>query len=183
MIRKLSLVCSDCANAFVPIKELYYHDNFISNNIRDTRFICPDCIMKWEAKWQIAEAEFFEKDYIMTVTITLKDGTVYQNLDCTPLEETIVTSEEIPEEAQRKLFSIYSSWDATRKKNLLKDCTFKDEFMRTTFSCETYGGEVFTDIAFRFNMKGQIETESPVPEYILDQIVDAYQIYEMQNKD
>lgn len=31
----------------------------------------------------------------------MEDGTVYKNLDCTPLEETVVTSEEIPEEAQR----------------------------------------------------------------------------------
>ena len=34
----------------------------------------------------------------MTVSITLEDGTIYKNLDCTPLEETVVTSEEIPEE-------------------------------------------------------------------------------------
>ena len=119
----------------------------------------------------------------MTVSITLEDGTIYKNLDCTPLEETVVTSEEIPEEAQRRLFSIYTEWDSERKKNSLKDCTFKDEFMRTTFSSESYGGEKFNDIAFRFNMKGQIETETPVPEYVLKQIIDAYRLYVMQNKE
>lgn len=86
-----------------------------------------------QAKWQIKAAEFFEKDYVLTVTITLADGTVYENLDCTPLETTVVTSEEIPEAAQRKLFAIYSDWDAARKKNYLKDCTFKDEFMQHYF--------------------------------------------------
>ena len=55
--------------------------------------------------------------------------------------------------------------------------------MSLTFSCETYGGEKFNDIAFRFNMKGQIETETPVPEYVLKQIIDAYRLYEMQNKE
>lgn len=183
MIRTLPLVCSDCGNKFIPNGELYYRDNFLSTNIKDVHFVCSDCIGKWQAKWQIKAAEFFEKDYVLTVTITLADGTVYENLDCTPLETTVVTSEEIPEAAQRKLFAFYSDWDAVRKKNYLKDCTFKDEFMRTTFSCETYGGEKFNDVAFRFNMKGQIETETPVPEYVLQQIVDAYRIYEMQNKE
>ena len=183
MIRTLPLVCGDCDKNFIPAGELYYRDNFISNSIRDVHFICPDCIKKWLDKWQIKTADFFEKDYVLTVSITLEDGTVYENLDCTPLEETVVTSEEIPEEAQRKLFAIYSKWDSDRKNNSLKDCTFKDEFMRTTFSCETYGGETFTDIAFRFNMKGQLETETPVPEYVLKQIIDAYRLYEMQNKE
>ena len=165
MIRTLPLVCSNCDNKFVPAEELYYRDNFMSNSIRDVHFICPDCIKRWKDKWRIKTAVFSEKDYVMTVSITLEDGTIYKNLDCTPL------------------FSIYTEWDSERKKNSLKDCTFKDEFMRTTFSCETYGCEKFNDIAFRFNMKGQIETETPVPEYVLKQIIDAYRLYEMQNKE
>ena len=60
--------------------------------------------------------------------------------------------EEIPLEGQEKLYSIYEQWDLKRKQNTLKDCIFKDEFMRTTFSCETYGGEKYVDVAFRFNM-------------------------------
>ncbi len=183
MIRTLPLVCCDCAKTFVSTGELYYRDNFLSNSIKDAHFICPACIDKWKEKWQIKTAEFFEKDYVLTVTITLEDGTVYENLDCTPLEETVVASEEIPETAQRKLFDIYIDWNKECRKNSLKDCSFKEEFMRTTFSCKTYGGENFTDIAFRFNMKGQIETETVVPEYILQQIIDAYRIYEMQNKE
>lgn len=183
MIRTLPLICSECGKNFVAKEELYYRDNFLNNSIRDIRFICFDCIEIWRKKWNIKTANFVEKDYVLTVTITLNDGTVYENLDCTPLEETVVTSEEIPEEAQRKLFTIYCEWDVQRKKNLLKDCIFNDEFMRTTFSCETYGGEKFANIAFRFNMKGQIETETSIPEYVLQQIVEAYRLYEMQNKE
>jgi hypothetical protein len=55
--------------------------------------------------------------------------------------------------------------------------------MRTSFSCETYGGEKFDDIAFRFNMKGRLETEKPVPEYIIEQIITAWKIYENQKLD
>lgn len=183
MIRTLPLICSACGNKFTPNGELYYRDNFLNTNIKDIQFLCQTCIDSWQAKWQIKTAEFLEKDYVLTVTLTLADGSIYENLDCTPLEATVVTSEDMPEAAQRRLFAMYSSWDADRKKNSLKDCTFKDQFMRTTFSCETYGGEKFTDIAFRFNIKGQIETETAVPEYILQQLIDAYHLYEMQNKE
>lgn len=78
MIRTLPLVCSDCGNKFIPNDELYYRDNFLSTNIKDVHFVCSDCIGKWQAKWQIKAAEFFEKDYVLTVTITLADGTVYR---------------------------------------------------------------------------------------------------------
>ena len=39
--------------------------------------------------------------------------------------------------------------------------------MRTSFSCETYGGEKYEDVAFRVNIKGVMETAVPVPDYIL----------------
>ena len=67
--------------------------------------------------------------------------------------------------------------------DVLKYCTFKDEFMRTSFSCETYGGEKYEDVAFRVNIKGVMETAVPVPDYILKQIIDAYSIYELQNRE
>ena len=60
---------------------------------------------------------------------------------------------------------------------------FKDEFMRTTFTYETYGGEKSENIAFRFNMQGKIETEKPIPDYILEQIINAWKMYENQKMD
>lgn len=183
MIRTLQLICSECKENFIPEGILYYRDNYISNSIRDTKFICPKCIEAWKSKWQIKSAEFFEEDYVLTVTIELENGTIYNNMDCTPIDETetVVTGEDIPVEAQKKLYEIYAKWDQERKSHMLKDCTFNDEFMRTTFSCETYSGEEFENIAFRFNVKGNLETEKPVPDYIKEQIIEAYKIYEAQN--
>ena len=88
MIRTLDLVCSECGEAFVPSAQLYYRDNYMNTSIRDTKFICADCIAKWKAKWQIKNAIFHEEDYVMTVDIELEDGTVYHNMDCTPIDET-----------------------------------------------------------------------------------------------
>lgn len=183
MIRTLELICSECSNKFTPNDVLYYRDNYMSNNIRDTKFICPECIDKWQKKWQIKTAEFFEADYVLTVTIELEDGTVFEDMDCTPIDETktVVTGEDIPVEAQKVLYQLYSVWDNERKSHILKDCTFNDEFMRTTFSCETYSGEKYENIAFRFNVKGALETEKPIPDYIKEQIINAYRLYEAQN--
>ena len=88
MIRTLDMICSECGEAFVPGAQLYYRDNYMSTNIRDTKFICPDCIAKWRAKWQIKNAVFHEHDYVMTVDIELEDGTIFKNMDCTPIDET-----------------------------------------------------------------------------------------------
>ena len=122
-------------------------------------------------------------DYVMTVTIELEDGTVYEDLDCTPMDGYVVAGVDIPPEAQKKLYEFYHEWDLKRKHDVLKYCTFKDEFMRTSFSCETYGGEKYEDVAFRVNIKGVMETAVPVPDYILKQIIDAYSIYELQNRE
>lgn len=183
MIRTLQLVCSECGNNFLPEGELYYRDNYMSTNIRDTKFICPACIEEWRNKWKVKDAVYFEEDYVLTVTIELEDGTVYRNMDCTPIDETetVVTGEDIPVEAQKKLYEIYQAWDTERKAQMLKDCIFNDEFMRTTVTCETYAGERFENLAFRFNMKGELETERPIPEYVKEQIIDAYRLYEAQN--
>lgn len=182
MIRTLDIVCSECHQKFTPEDKLYYRDNYM-NNIRDTQFICPECIKKWQNKWQIKNALFHEADYVLSVTIELEDGTVYNNMDCTPIDETetVVTGEDIPVNAQHRLYEIYAAWDRERKSHYLKDCTFQEEFMRTTFSCETYAGDKFENIAFRFNMRGQLETEKPVPDYVKKQIIEAYKIYEAQN--
>lgn len=183
MIRTLQLVCSQCNKPFTSDGVLYYKDNYLSANIRDAKFICPECIAAWKEKWQIKNAQFQEKDYVMTVTLKLENGERYENMDCTPIDdtETVVTGEDIPPEAQKKLYAIYAAWDRERKAHILKDLTFSDEFMRTSFTCETYGGERYENVAFRFNMRGELETEKPLPDYIKKQIIDAYKIYEAQN--
>lgn len=55
--------------------------------------------------------------------------------------------------------------------------------MRTTVTCETYGGERFENVAFRFTMRGELQTEVPMPDYIREQVVDAYKLYEAQNQE
>ena len=185
MIRTLDIVCSECGEAFVPGEKLYYRDNYMSTSIRDTSFICPACIAKWQAKWQIKSAVFHDKDYVMTVDIELEDGSEYRGMDCTPIDETetVVVGEDIPVEAQQKLYQIYAAWDRERKAHVLKDCFFKDEFMRIAFTCETYGGEKFENVAFRITMRGELQTEIPVPDYIKKHILEAYKLYEAQSMD
>ena len=39
----------------------------------------------------------------MTVTIELEDGTVYEDLDCTPMDGYVVAGVDIPPEAQKKI--------------------------------------------------------------------------------
>lgn len=185
MIRTLDFVCSECGEHFTPGEKLYYRDNYMNNSIRDTKFICPACIAKWQEKWHIKSASFNEEDYVLTVDLELEDGTVYNDMDCTPIDETetVVLGEDVPVEAQQELYKIYAAWDRERKAHYLKDCIFKDEFMRTSFTCETYSGEKFEDIAFRVTMRGELQTEKPVPDYIKVQILEAYKLYEEQNAD
>lgn len=182
MIRSIRLICNKCGKPFVPLQELYYVDDFSYNNgLQDTKLLCPDCIAKWQKHWKIKDAVFTEKNYSQYVTITLKSGEVLKDLDCTALEGIVlITGENLPKEVQKQLFTIYNDWDLIRKKNRLKDCQFFDEFMRTTFTCETYGGECYENIAFRFNMQGELETEKEIPEYIKDEIIVAWKMYEAQ---
>lgn len=185
MIRTLDIICSECGEHFIPSEKIYYRDNYLSNNIRDTKFICPNCIEKWQNKWKIKNAVFTEIDYVLTVDVELEDGSFYEHMDCTPIDETetVILGEDIPEAAQHKLYEIYITWDKERKAHYLKDCTFADEFMRTSFSCETYGGEHFENVAFRVTVRGELQTEIPVPDYIKAQILEAYRLYEAQNMD
>ncbi len=106
-------------------------------------------------------------------------------MDCTAIDETqsVITGTDIPPAAQRKLYGFYAQWDRERKAHYLKDCTFTDEFMRSSFSCVTYGGEEFTNVAFRFNIRGEMETERPVPEYIRRQVLAAYKLHEAAQAD
>jgi len=185
MIRTLDFICSECGERFVPGQKLYYRDNYMSGSIRDTQFICPACIEKWQQKWQIKSASFNEADYVLTVDLELADGTCYDAMDCTPINETetVILGEDVPVEAQKALYKIYAAWDKERKAHYLKDCTFQDEFMRTAFTCETYDGERYENVAFRITMRGELQTEIPVPDYIKAQIMEAYKLYEAQNAD
>jgi len=180
MIKELKFVCSECGNAFKPDSSVHYRDNYTSTRIEDTQFICDKCIAQWQDKWQITAATFQEKDCVMTADIILADGTDIRKIDCTPIEEEgiVVLGEDIPRSAQEELFKFYVTWDLERKKNILKQCLFEEEFMRTTVTCETFGGERFEKIAFRVNRKGEIETEKPLPDYVKEQLLEQYAIYE-----
>ncbi|MBQ0067998.1 MAG: hypothetical protein KBS60_07470 [Phascolarctobacterium sp.] len=179
MIRELELVCSECGEKFLPKEKLFYRDDYMANSIRETKLICDKCIAAWNKKWKIKSAVFAEKDCVMTVDLELKDGTKYTKLDCTAIPETeiVVVGEDIPLEAQKKLYKIFAKWDMERKANLLKDCIFKEEFMRTTVTCATYGGEKFKDVAFRVNRKGELETEVAMPDYIKAQVLENFYLY------
>ena len=127
MIRSLPLVCSVCGAAFTPGAQLYYKHDPLLQDARNLKLICPACLVQWEQKWQIADALFQEENYVLTVTITLADGSVYNDLDCTALEETetVVTGEDIPEKAQRTLYEFYKTWKAEQESHRLKDCFFQ----------------------------------------------------------
>ena len=182
MIRSLGFVCSECGAKYVPGEQLFYRDDFSGSGIRETKFICDKCIKAWRDKWQIKQAVFHEQDYVLTVDVTLADGSKFENLDCTAIAETetVVVGEDIPEEAQHQLYVIYAAWDLQRKAKVLRDCVFNEEFMRTTVTCATYGGEQFEKVAFRVNRKGQLETEIFMPDYVKEQVLEAYRLYESQ---
>jgi hypothetical protein len=164
VIRTLPLVCSLCGKNLLPRDIVYYKDDFTAHEIKDVKFVCQDCIQKWLDKWQIADARFQEKDYILTVSFKLKDGTTYEHLDCTPLDGTVVTGQICRKQRRKSYLSFTTAWDLKRKAHTLKDCFFTDSFMKTTVTCSTYGGEeIRRKMAFRFNMKGELETEQPVP--------------------
>lgn len=183
MINALELVCSECGERFLPDDKLYYKDDYLVTSFKDIKLICTSCIRKWQATWSIKSALFQEADYVMTVDIVLENGTEYKRVDCTPIDdtETVVLSIDIPVAAQKRLYEIYRQWDTQRKAHVLKECSFKEEFMRTSFSCATFGGESFQDVAFRVARNGELETEIPVPDYVKSQLLANYRIYEMQN--
>ncbi|MCD7975219.1 MAG: hypothetical protein LUF25_05505 [Phascolarctobacterium sp.] len=118
MIRCLKPICSGCGRQFVAEGEVHYRANYLGKGFADIEFICSDCIEAWQKKWHIRNSSYEEKDYVLTVTIELEDGSIYENMDCTPIDETetIVTGDDIPLDAQRKLYEFYSAWDKERKK-------------------------------------------------------------------
>ena len=151
MIRTLSLTCSRCGKAFCAQDHLYYQDDFSVQSFHDIKLVCDDCIRAWKEKWQIDHAEFHEHNYVLTVTITLKDGTVYENMDCTPMEDTesVITGEDIPPEAQHALYEYYVAFARQREAQQLKDCFFsKGEDGKMVADLTTVGGEQYDKLAF-----------------------------------
>lgn len=181
MIRELPLICNKCNKRFTAEGSIYYQDNFLNTSFNEIKLLCSSCLKHLENKWQITDARFYEIDCNLYVDIILEDGTEFIKLDCTPLDDIIITSEEMPLSAKQKLFNIYEAWHEKQRAQELKKCLFTDDFMRTTFSCETYSGEEYNDIAFRINLQGVFETESPIPEDIKRQVLTAWRAYEKQN--
>ena len=181
MIRVLNLVCSECKETYDASGLIYYRENFVSRDFQDVELICPKCHQAWIDKWKIKTANFKELHDNLYVDLELEDGTIYEDLDCTPMEEhgIVALGVDSPEEAQQAAYAIYHAWDLERKANILERCDFKDEFMRTTFTCNTYSGESYKDVAFRFTMQGDMQTEVPIPDYIKEQVAEAFEIYSM----
>ncbi|XOQ52794.1 MAG: DUF4178 domain-containing protein [Succiniclasticum sp.] len=183
MIRTLPLICSRCGKEFQPEHQIYYQDDYTAQQFRDVKFLCEDCIRAWKEKWQIARAEFSERDYVLTVTITLKDGTVYADMDCTPNEDTesVVTGEDIPEEAQHRLYEIYVQWKEEQASRQLKDCFFQKEADGgLTASLTTYGGEHYEGVAVSRSEDGALVTDQELPDYIREGLLVALESYEAQ---
>lgn len=184
MIRTLSLTCSRCSKTFSAQDHLYYQDDFSVQRFQDIKLVCDDCIRAWKEKWQIAHAEFHEHNYVLTVTITLQDGTVYDNMDCTPMEDTesVITGEDIPPEAQHVLYEYYVAFARQREAQQLKDCFFsKGEDGKMVADLTTVGGEQYDKLAFSVE-EGYLKTEQDVPDYILEGLVTAYKSYLAQEQ-
>lgn len=184
MIRTLSLTCSRCGKAFSAKDHLYYQDDFSVQRFQDIKLVCDDCIRAWKEKWQIDHAEFHEHNYVLTVTITLQDGTVYENMDCTPMEDTesVITGEDIPPEAQHALYEYYVAFARQREAQQLKDCFFsKGEDGKMVADLTTVGGEQYDKLAFSVE-EGYLKTEQDVPDYILEGLVTAYKSYLAQEQ-
>ena len=153
-------------------------------SFQDIKLVCDDCIRAWKEKWQIAHAEFHEHNYVLTVTITLQDGTVYDNMDCTPMEDTesVITGEDIPPEAQHALYEYYVAFARQREAQQLKDCFFsKGEDGKMVADLTTVGGEQYDKLAFSVE-EGYLKTEQDVPDYILEGLVTAYKSYLAQEQ-
>ncbi len=151
MIRTLSLTCSRCGKVFSAQDHLYYQDDFSVQSFHDIKLVCDDCIRAWKEKWQIDHAEFHEHNYVLTVTITLQDGTVYDNMDCTPMEDTesVITGEDIPPEAQHALYEYYVAFARQQEAQQLKDCFFsKGEDGKMVADLTTVGGEQYDKLVF-----------------------------------
>ncbi len=183
MIRSLPLICSTCGKEFVPQEQLYYRHEPTLQDVRSLKLVCRSCIDAWLEKWRVASALFQERDYVLTVTVTLENGTVYENLDCTPLEEEelVITGEDMPEAAQRQLYEKYSQWQRERDFHQLEDCFFVPKEDGTfSVSLLTRGGERYDDLIVTFAEDGCLVTNRAVPDYISAQLSVALKAYKAQ---
>ena len=184
MIRTLPLSCSRCGKTFSAQDHLFYQDDFSVQSFKDIKLVCDECIHAWQEKWQIAHAEFHEHNYVLTVTITLKDGTVYKNMDCTPIEDTesVITGEDIPPEAQHALYEYYVIFAQLHEARQIKDCFFtKGEDGVMYADITTNGGEQYAKLAFSIE-EGYLKTKQDVPDYILEGLLNAYKSYLSQEQ-
>lgn len=181
MIRELKLLCSECKKTFSARNKMYYKDSFQSRDFAEIDLICSSCHKKWLDYWVVEDAEFFEEYGSLYANISLKNKRIYKKVDCTAMDNIVATNIDIPLKAQKTLYNIYKKWYDIKMKDCLKNCEFKESFMKTTFTCETYGGERYEDVAFRFNRLGALETETEIPEIIKNQIIEKWNVYEMVN--
>jgi hypothetical protein len=179
MIKKLEIICSKCEKPYKAGKNLFYADDFKNMDFGKIKLICPACLSQWRNYWQIGKAQFFEKAGVLYVDIELVNGETYKSLDCTPLDDIVAISHDIPLKAQKKLYGIYKKWHGEKMKDCLKSCVFSESFMRDTFTCETFGGSRYNDVAFRFNRMGVLETEQEIPEIIKKQVAEKWNVYEI----
>ncbi|MDR3348441.1 MAG: hypothetical protein LBO03_02350 [Acidaminococcales bacterium] len=179
MLKKLEIICSKCQKPYRAGKTLFYADDFKSADFGGIKLICPSCLSEWRNYWNIDKAHFFEKAGALYVNIKLANGDTYEQLDCTAMDDIVVLSRDVPLRAQNKLYKIYKKWHGEKMKDCLKSCVFSESFMRTSFTCETFGGSKYDDVAFRFNRAGILETELEIPEIIKKQIAEKWSIYEI----
>ena len=157
MIRTLSLTCSRCGKVFSAQDHLYYQDDFSVQSFHDIKLVCDDCI---------------------------RAGTVYDNMDCTPMEDTesVITGEDIPPEAQHALYEYYVAFARQQEAQQLKDCFFsKGEDGKMVADLTTVGGEQYDKLVFSVE-EGYLKTEQDVPDYILEGLVTAYKSYLAQEQ-
>ncbi len=181
MIREKLLLCSKCKKDFVATDKIFYKDNFNVKNFSDVELICDKCIDEWQKYWQIKKAEFFEDYQSLYVNIELENGDSFKKIDCSALDDIVALSIDIPLKAQQVLYEIYKIWYNNKVKDLLKECSFTESFMKTTFTCQTYGGDVYENIAFRFNSMGILETQEVIPDEIKKQVIEKWKAFELSN--
>jgi len=180
MLRAIPLVCSKCGKNFAPTGQLFYKDDFTARSLRDTHLICADCVKKWEERWKLADAKFSERDYVLTVTLTLRDGTEYKNLDAEVLDGTVVTGEDIPESVKRELYDRYVKWAEQRAALIIKDCFFTREGSGLYARCTTEGGTEYPRIALSLDENSELVCNPDVPEYVREQLTNAFNSYMSQ---
>ena len=181
MIKELVLVCSECNKKFAAKDKIVYKENFMLRDFANIQLLCPKCVTNWQEHWQIVDAEFFDEHGALYVKIKLANGETTEKFDCTAMDDIVAISADIPLSSQKELYLIYKKWYDEKMKDVIKSCSFSESFMRTSFTCETHGGEKYTDIAFRFNRLGELESEKPIPDNIKNQLVFAWNRYELSN--